>query len=274
MSKTIIDSKRKSVLPDWKEIYRFKDLFTTLAWRDFKVRYAQTTIGVLWAFIQPVATLLILHLVFGRFIGIETPVPHLVFTICGLSLWSYFSFVMINSGSSIISSQSIVKKIYFPRLIIPLSKAIVGLIDLAIALIILTALMIYYQIWPSANFWMAPLFILFGMIAALAIGIWLSALTVRYRDFQQIVPFMVQIGLYLTPVGYPAEFATKNLPNWASTLYYLNPMAGVVQGFRWCLFGGEFPGNLMFVSLLFTLILFISGLLYFRKIEDKMADLV
>lgn len=274
MSKKIISADRTSVIPDFQELYKYKDLFLTLSWRDFRVRYAQTTIGLLWAVLQPVITLLILSLVFGRFVGVKTTVPHLLFTVAGMSIWTYFSYVMTNSGNSIIASQEMVKKIYFPRLIIPLSKAVVGLIDFSIALLIMAGLMIYYGIAPSANVWAAPLFLLVGVIAALGAGIWLSALTVRYRDFQHVVPFIVQIGLYVTPIAYPAEFATQQLPKWAATIYYLNPMAGVIQGFRWSLFGGNPPGDLFWVSLVMVLLLFVTGLFYFRKVEDDMADYV
>lgn len=274
MHKTIIDANKKRLLPNFKELHQYRDLFLTLTWRDFRVRYAQTTIGFLWAILQPVVTLLILSLVFGRFVGVETDVPHILFTVAGMSVWSYFSYVMTNSGNSIITSQNMVKKIYFPRIIIPLSKAVVGFIDFGIALLIMIVLMIYYQVAPSLYIWLAPVFILIGVIAALAVGIWLSALTVRYRDFQHVVPFIVQIGLYITPVAYPAEFAVKQLPQWASTVYYLNPMAGVVQGFRWSMFGGEAPGNLMYLSVGMILVIFITGLLYFRKVEDEMADYV
>lgn len=270
----IIDANHSRIIPDFKELYRYKDLFITLTWRDFKVRYAQTTIGLLWALIQPVVTLLILSLVFGKFVGVKTDIPYLLFAMTGMTIWTYFSFVMTNAGSSIITSQAMVKKIYFPRLIIPLSKAAVGLIDLAISLVIMIILMFYYGIAPSANAWLAPVFILVGMIAALAVGIWLSALTVRFRDFQHIVPFMVQIGLYVTPIAYPADFAMKQLPSWATTLYYLNPMAGVIQGFRWSIFGGEAPGGMMYLSFAMIFFIFITGLLYFRKVEDEMADFV
>ena len=205
----IIDASKSSIIPDFKELYRYKDLFITLTWRDFRVRYAQTTIGMLWALLQPIVTLAILSLVFGKFVGVKTDTPYLLFAMTGMTIWTYFSFVMTNAGSSIIANQGMVKKIYFPRLIIPLSKAAVGLIDLAISLVIMIVLMFYYGITPSANVWLAPVFILFGMIAALAVGIWLSALTVRFRDFQHIVPFMVQIGLYVTSIAYPAEFAMQ-----------------------------------------------------------------
>lgn len=270
----IIEASHSSIIPDFKELYRYKDLFITLTWRDFKVRYAQTTIGLLWALIQPVITLLILSLVFGKFVGVKTDVPYLLFAMTGLTVWTYFSFVISNAGASIIASQGMIKKIYFPRLIIPLSKAAVGLIDLGISLVIMIFLMFYYGIVPSSNVWLAPVFLFFGMLAALAVGIWLSAITVRYRDFQHVVPFMVQIGLYITPIAYPADFAMQQLPKWAATVYYLNPIAGVVQGFRWSIFGGEAPGSLMYVSFVMILFLFISGLFYFKKVEGDMADYV
>lgn len=274
MSKTVIRAGKRSVLPDVRELIRYKDLFLTLSWRDFKVRYAQTTIGLFWALLQPIVTIVILSMVFGKFVGVETPVPHLLYTVAGMSIWTYFSYVLTNSGNSIITSQGMVKKIYFPRLIIPLSKAVVGLIDFGITAVILVVLMIYYQVVPSSNLWLAPVFVLVGIIAALGAGIWLSALTVRFRDFQHVVPFIVQIGLYVTPVAYPAEFATQHLPKWAATIYFLNPMTGVIQGFRWSLFGGAPPHGLFWVSIAMVLILFISGLFYFRRVEDEMADYV
>lgn len=263
------------MFPNFRELFRYKDLFRTLAWRDFRVRYAQTTIGFLWAIIQPLVTLVILNLVFKRFANVDTgETPHILFTTAGLSIWTYFSFVMTNSGSSIIQSQGMIKKIYFPRLVVPLSKAVVGLIDLGITLLILTILMIYYGVVPSVNIWAAPLFIVMGMISALAVGIWLSALTVRYRDFQHIVPFMVQLGLYVTPVAYPVSEASERLPDYIMAMYYLNPVAGIVDGFRWSLFGGDAPSNMMFISFAMVAVLLFTGLLYFRKIEDSIADYV
>lgn len=274
MDKKIIRAGHTSIVPDWKELYRYRDLFFTLSWRDFRVRYAQTSIGLLWALLQPLVTIGIMSLVFGRFVGVETEVPHLLYTVSGMSIWAYFSYVLTNSGNSIIANQGMVKKIYFPRLIIPLSKAVVGLIDFGIVLLILIILMFYYGVVPSANWWAAPFFIFMGILAALGSGIWLSALTVRFRDFQHVVPFLVQIGLYVTPIAYPAEFATKHLPDWAAKIYFLNPMAGVIQGFRWSLFGGEAPGYLMWLSFGMVVLIFVSSLFYFRKVEDEMADYV
>ena len=274
MDRTIINAKKKNAIPDFRELIRYKDLFITLSWRDFKVRYAQTSIGLLWAFIQPVVTLIILTFVFNRVAGVTTDVPPLVFTIGGMSIWTYFSYVMTNSGSSIIANGEMIKKIYFPRLIIPLTKAVVGFIDFGISLLILIVLMIYFQVVPSANIWAAPLFILLGIIAALGVGIWLSALSIRFRDFQHIVPFMVQIGLYVSPVAYPATQITDNVPGWVSSIYFLNPMAGVTQGFRWSVFGTEEPTNFMWISVVMVFVLFTSGLFYFNKVEKDMADFV
>ena len=181
---------------------------------------------------------------------------------------------MTNSGDSIIASQNMIKKIYFPRLIIPLSKAIVGFVEFIVALIILIALMIYFGVSPSSYVFMCIPFLLLGILAALGIGIWLSALTVRYRDFKHVVPFMVQIGYFASPIGYPVEMVQSRLPDWASTIYYLNPMAGVIQGFRWALFGMEAPGNMIWVSVAIVITLFITGLMYFNRMEEKMADFV
>lgn len=274
MRKKVIDAAKREILPDFAELYRFKDLFLTLAWRDFRVRYAQTTIGFLWAFLQPVVSIALLSFIFGGIVGVETGYPPILFTAVGFSLWSYFAFVMTNAGESIIASQNMIKKVYFPKLIIPLSKAIVGFIEFAITLLIIAALMIFYKIAPSSNAWLGIVFIFIGIIAALSVGIWLSALTIRYRDFKHVVPFMVQIGYFISPIGYPMEMVYAKFPPWLIDVYYLNPMAGVIQGFRWSILGGEAPGDQMYISFAVVLVLFITGMLYFKRVEDKMADLV
>jgi lipopolysaccharide transport system permease protein len=274
MYKKIIEADKNLLRINLKELYQYRDLFLSLSWRDFRVRYAQTSVGFLWAVLQPITTIFILNIVFGNFVEVKTPVPHLLYTVSGMSIWTYYSYVMTNSGNSIITSQNMIKKIYFPRLVIPLSKAVVGLIDLLITLLIFFVLMIYYHITPSSNVWFGLFFILIGMISALSVGIWLSALTVRYRDFQHVIPFLVQIGMYITPIAYPMEFVTKKLPQWAQTIYFLNPMIGVLQGFRWSVFGGEAPGNMFWISIFVVFFMFISGIYYFRKIEGQMADFV
>lgn len=275
MQKIIIDSKVKKVGINFKELYAYRDLFLTLAYRDYRVRYAQTFLGFAWALIQPLTTLLIFFLVFGKVAKVDTgDIPYPLFAICGMATWSYFSFVLNQSGTSIVGAQEMIKKIYFPRLIIPLSKATVGLIDFAITCLFIIAMMIYYGFTPSINILFLPLFTIVGILAALAVGIWLSALTIRFRDFQHIIPFMVQFGLYATPIAYPVELVTHSLPKWASILYFLNPMAGVVEGFRWSLLGTATPSVYSYISFSIIVFLFFSGLYYFKRMERVMADIV
>lgn len=270
-----VDASDSTLKLNLKELFRYKDLFWVLAYRDLRVRYAQTFLGLLWAFIQPLSTLLIISVVFGRFVKVDTGgIPYPVFAIIGVSLWTYFSFVLTQSGGSVIGAQEMVKKIYFPRLVIPLSKAVVGFVDFGVALLLLVGLFFYYRIIPSSNIVFLPIFLILTLISSLAVGIWLSALTIRYRDFQYVVPFFVQFGLYITPVAYPTDVVVSNLPSWASFLFYLNPMAGIIEGFRWCLLGGITPNGYFWVSIGIVFILFISGVYYFRKIERVMADII
>lgn len=266
-----VDADKKGLKLNIKELFDYRDLFLILAWRDIRVRYAQTFLGLFWAFLQPAATLLIFILIFGKAINVDTgEVPYPLFALCGMAAWAYFSYVLSQSGQSIIGAQEMVKKIYFPRLVIPLSKAVTGFVDFFIAFIFMIVLMLIYSYPLSLNFLFFPLFFLLGILAALGVGIWLSALTIRYRDFQHVVPFLVQFGLYATPVGYPASL----IPQKYQLVYYLNPMAGVVEGFRWSILGTNPPSQYSWVSYVLILIIFIGGLFYFRKVERVMADLV
>ncbi|MEX2597048.1 MAG: ABC transporter permease [Salibacteraceae bacterium] len=258
-----------------QELLEYRELFWALAKRDYKIRYAQTGVGMAWAVIQPLATLLIMHVVFDKFAKVETNgIHHLLFTTSGLFCWTYFSYVITNSGNSIIMAQAMIKKIYFPRLIVPVSKAIVGLIDFAIVLAMLAVLMVIYDQPVSVNVVFFPLFIALNVISALGIGIWISALSVRFRDFQYVVPFLVQIGLYASPVAFPSSLALEHLPNWMNTLYHLNPVVGVIDGFRMSLFGTDSFGSLSLLSIASGLFFFISGVLYFQKVESEIADIV
>lgn len=268
---TIIDSSQKRININLKEIYAYKDLMFTLALRDLKVKYAQTVLGFIWAGLQPLTTLLIFTLVFGKVAKVDTGnIPYPLFALCGMSAWTYFAFVMSQAGNSIVGAQGMISKIYFPRLIIPLSKSVVGLVDFAITFIFLIGVMIYYGFYPSFNIVFFPFFLILALISGLMVGIWLSALTVRYRDFQQIIPFAVQFGMYATPIAYPATL----VPAEYQVIYFLNPMAGVVEGFRWSLLGGEAPGFLTLISAGLVILLFIGGLFYFRSVEKVMADIV
>lgn len=255
---------------NFRELIQYRDLFWVLALRDLKVRYVQTSLGMLWSIMRPLATMLVFMLIFQRVAKVQTPVPYPLFTMIGLSAWTYFSAVMTSAGSSIIASQNMIKKVYFPRLIIPLSKALVSLIDFGITFIFVIGLMIYYGISPTANLWFLPLFILMNIITALAFGIWASALSVRFRDVQQLIPFLVQLGVYITPVAYPSSLITGKL----RLAYELNPMASIVEGFRWCLVGGEPIKTTAFLSFGVVIIILITGLYYFRRTERVMADIV
>lgn len=271
MSKIIVDSRRSGFRIDLAELKNYRDLFYILAYKDLRVRYAQTFLGFLWALLQPLATLFIFILVFGMAIKVDTGgIPYPLFAISGISMWAYFGFVLNQSGNSIIGAQEMIKKIYFPRLVIPLSKAVVGFVDFAVALLMLAILMIFYGYAPSSTVLFAPLFIILNIMAALSVGIWLSALTIRYRDFQHVIPFLVQFGLYATPVAYPARL----VPEKYQLIYNLNPMAGVIQGFRWSIFGGDPPDVYFYISMAVIMLLFISSLFYFKKVEDVMADIV
>lgn len=254
-----------------RDLWQYRDLISILAWRDYKVRYAQTFLGFVWAFLQPLATLLIFTLIFSRVAKVDTgTIPYPLFAQSGMLAWTYFAFLISQAGNSIVGAQAMVKKIYFPRLVIPISKAIVGLIDFMISLVILIFIGAYYQFVPSANIIYLPLFILLLIIGGLGVGIWVSALTVRFRDFTHLLPFMVQIGMYASPVAYAANM----VPEKYQWLYALNPMVGVIEGVRWSIIGGEAPSQIIFFSIGIMLLLFFTSLWYFKKVERVMADLI
>ena len=271
MNKTIIDAEKSKLSLNLKELFDYRDLFLVLAWRDIRVRYAQTFLGLFWAFIQPLATLLIFTLIFGRAIKVDTgSTPYPVFALCGMLSWSYFAYVLNQSGNSIIGAQEMVKKIYFPRLIIPLSKAMTGFVDFSVTLLFLVGLMLYYGVAISSSIIELPIYFVLNVMAALGVGIWVSSLTIRYRDFQHVIPFMVQVGLYATPIAYPATM----IPEKYQLIYHLNPMAGVVEGFRWSLLGQDQLPEYAWVSFLVIFILFITSLFYFKRVERIMADIL
>ena len=273
-NRIVVDSNRKSLFPSIPLLKKYKDLFLVLAYRDFRVRYAQTFLGFVWAFIQPAVTLGIFVLVFNRAAGIDSgDIPYPVFAIVGMSAWTYFSYVMSQSGGSVIAAQNMIKKIYFPRLVIPLSKALVGLVDFVIVLVFLVVLMIFFDQLPSANIVYLPFFFFVNLLAAIGVGFWLSALTVRYRDFQHLIPFAVQVGLYISPVAYPTHLIAGRLNGLLTILYYCNPMAGVIEGYRYSILGMR-PSEFMPVSIVVAILIFISGIIYFHKVESIMADII
>lgn len=270
-TKTIITPQRHPLQVDWQELWRYRELLWTLAYRDFRIRYAQTFIGIAWGVLNPLLTLVILSFVFGVVAKVPTNgTPHVIYTIVGLCAWTYFANVVAEAGQSIIGAQEMVQKIYFPRLIIPLSKAITGLIDLFIVLLILIVLLIFYQVVPSKNIIWLPLFIFLAIVSGLAGGIWLSALTIRFRDFRFITPLILRLGMFATPIAYP----TAAIPEAYRFLFYLNPMAGVVDGFRWSILGSAPPSSFAWLSFAFLLVFLLGGVIYFNVVERDIADII
>jgi lipopolysaccharide transport system permease protein len=269
--RTVISADRRTIF-NFRELADYKELIMRLSYRDFKVRYAQTWLGLLWAFVQPLITLLITILIFGKGIKVNTgAIPYPVYSMIGISAWSFFSFVLMQSGTSLINANNLITKVYFPRMVIPISRSIVGLIDFSIALLFLLVLMIIYKVAPSPHIIYFPLLIVLVIILSLSVGIWASALTIRFRDIQYIIPFLVQIGFYITPVAYPSTL----IPPKYSFIYHLNPMAGLIDAFRWSVLGGSFDGfNYFLLSLGMIFLLFFGGIYYFRSIENSFADIV
>jgi lipopolysaccharide transport system permease protein len=254
-----------------RELWSSRELVGFLAWRDISVRYKQTALGASWAVIQPFMTMVVFSLIFGHLAKISTgsDIPYPVFSFAGLLAWQFFSYSINEAGRSLVVNQNLVTKVYFPRLTIPLAAVLGGLVDLAIAGVVFGGLMLVYGQAPGWPIVTLPFFVVLAVIAALGIGLWLSALAVTYRDVQYAIPFLVQIGLFATPIAYPASL----VPEGSRFLLGLNPMAGVVEGFRWALIGGyPRPGPWLAVSVAVALAVFVSGLYYFRRMEDHFAD--
>ncbi len=268
---TVIEADSPFKLLDIRELISYRDLIITMSWRDLRVKYAQTFIGFLWALINPLFSLLILHFIFGRVIQVDTGgVPHLVFTMIGLSIWTYFSTLVSESGNSILSNQNMIKKIYFPKIILPLSKALTGLVDYIIALILLIVVMIYVDYTPSSHIVYVPFFLFMTIFTGITAGIWISAMTVRYRDFKFVVPFILQLGLYASPIAYSSEM----VPESYQFLYHCNPLVGIIEGLRWSLTGIGSLNNSVWYTIISIGIFFIVGLWLFRRVEHKMADIL
>lgn len=277
MPKILITPGNNPFRVDFRELLRYRELLLTLAWRDLRVKYAQTAIGFAWAIVNPLFALLVLTFVFGTVAGVDVgtdhrgvPIPHLVYTVVGLAGWTYFSEVFSQAGSSIVQAQQMVQKIYFPRLIIPISKALTALVDLCINFVLVAALMLWYGVAPSGNIIYLPLFVFAAIVSGLASGLWMSALTVRFRDFQYITPMLLRVGMYITPIAYPAAA----VPDKYQMLYYLNPVAGVVEGMRWCMLSGSPLSDHVWVSFSLLAVLAVSGLLYFNRVEKIMPDIL
>jgi lipopolysaccharide transport system permease protein len=259
-----------------RAVWEYRELLVFLVWRDLAVRYKQTLLGVAWMLLQPLVSMVVFSVLFGTLLGVPSgDVPYPVFAYAALLPWSYFASSLSRSTTSLVGIAHIITKVYFPRLVIPISGVISGLVDFAIAFLILIGLMIYYGIAPTGAVALLPAFLLLAMVTALGFGLWLSALNVRYRDVQYLVPFLVQIWMYLTPVVY----GTTLIPERYRFLLALNPMTGVVEGFRWALLGRHLAGarppeSLLYVSVVLALAVLAGGLVFFRRTERTFADVI
>jgi len=263
----------KGIKQYWRDLWRYRELFYFLAWRDILVRYKQTVIGIAWSVVRPLLTMIVFTIVFGRIAKLPSgsvPYPILVFS--ALLPWQFFSNALSESSNSLITNANMMTKIYFPRLIVPASSVIVSLVDFLISFIILIVLMIWYQFTPDWKILTLPLFLVLALLTSIGAGLWLSALNVQYRDFRYIVPFIVQFGLFISPVGFSSDVIPEN---WR-LLYSLNPMVGVIDGFRWAILGQnvQIYWEGLTVSILLVFIMFYTGLRYFRKIERILADVI
>jgi len=255
-----------------RELWRHRELFFFFAWRDIKVRYKQTVIGALWVIIQPLFTMVVFSLIFGNLAKIPSDgVPYPIFSYCGLLPWGLFSRGISQAANSLVANQQLITKIYFPRLLLPLSSVMTGLVDFAVAFVVLIGMMLFFGISPTWNVIWIPAFLLVTVMTALGVGLWLSALNVRYRDVRYVLAFLTSLWLYATPVIYPTSLLGGRL----AFLLELNPMSGVVEGFRWALLGtGVAPGRMFLISSLASLLLLVTGRLYFARLERTFADVI
>ena len=255
-----------------REIWEFRELLYFLVWREIRIRYKQTVLGVAWAVLQPLLTMAVFSIIFGRLGRLPSDgVPYPVFVFTSLLPWQFFAFALAESTNSVVTNQRIITKVYFPRLILPMASVCVGSVDFVLGCGVLGVLMAVYGVAPGPAFWTLPLWILLVALTALGVGVWLSALNVRYRDIRYAVPFLLNLWLFATPVAY----ASSLVPVEWRPVYALNPMVGVIDGFRWALLGaGQPPGIALGVSIIVATVLLIGGLFYFRRMEQSFADLV
>lgn len=255
-----------------RDVWEYRELLYFLVWRDVKVRYKQTALGIVWVALQPLATTIVFTLIFGNLAKMPSDnLPYAVFALAGLAPWNYFAGAVGRGGVSLVGSANLISKVYFPRLIIPISGVLGGLVDFAIVFCLLVALVLFYGYYPALSWLLLPFFLLLAIATALGVSLWLSALNVQYRDVGYLIPFFIQLWFFATPVVYPSSMIP---PPW-NVLYALNPMAGVVEGFRWALFGkGSAPGPILIISIFAVVVILITGLYVFKRMERTFADVV
>ena len=262
------------------ELWRYRELLYFLTWRDVLIRYKQTALGAAWAIIQPVMQMVVFSLFFGGLAHMPSDgIPYPIFSFAGLLPWNYFASALMNSSNSLVGNSNLITKVYFPRLVVPISSALSGLVDFAIAFVVLIGIMIFYTLSPQYGYHVSltigalllPLFLLLALVTSLGVSLWFSALNVKYRDIRYIIPFLTQFWLFATPVIYPSSLLTNPVLH---TLFGLNPMVGVVEGFRWALLGTHPPETTIIVSSIVAVLIFFSGLFYFQRMEKTFADVV
>jgi lipopolysaccharide transport system permease protein len=269
-SNKIIIEPGRSEKNYWKDLWLFRELFYILSWRDIKVRYKQTVLGVAWSVIRPLLTTIIFTVIFSRVAKLQPPngVPYAILVFAGMLPWQFFANALSEASNSLVGNSNLVSKVYFPRMIIPASSIITSLVDFAISFALMIAMMVFYQFMPNWKIVLLPAFILLALTAAFGVGLFITALNVKYRDFRYIIPFIIQIGLYITPVG----FSSSKVPEKWRLLYSFNPMVGVVDGFRWCILGEPLDRANFLVSLVVITFFLFIGIVYFRKTEKSFAD--
>jgi lipopolysaccharide transport system permease protein len=272
----IIEPSRGWISLQLRVLWQYRELLYFLIWRDLKVRYKQTALGIGWIILQPLISMVIFSFLFGGLLEVPSGgVPYPIFVYAGLLPWNYFANSLNRSSTSLVNNQNLITKVYFPRLVVPISGVMSGLVDFSVSFIVLIVLMIIFKFYPTPYIVFLPGFLLLAIITALGFGLWLSALNVRYRDVNYITPFLIQIWMYLTPVIYPVTI----IPEKFRFLLALNPMTGVVEGFRWALLGDQLtdvqpPGSIFLLSIAISLFVLVSGTMYFRRTERKFADII
>jgi lipopolysaccharide transport system permease protein len=262
----------------WTDLFRFRELFYILTWRDLKVRYKQTVLGVAWSVVRPLLTMIIFTVVFERAAGLKADdpsVPYGLFVLAGILPWQFFSNALGESSNSLLGNANLISKVYFPRLIIPASAVITSMVDFFITFVLLLCTFAYYGYTPSIRIIFMPFFVILTFFCAFGIGLYITALNVKYRDFRYIIPFFIQFGLYITPVGFSTKLLLSKLPPFFQTVYMLNPMVGVIDGFRWCFFENS-PLSIptLLYSIGMTILFMFIGIRTFRKMERHFADLI
>jgi len=262
----------------WVDLWRYRELFAILAWRDIAVRYKQTVAGAAWAIVQPLLNMIIMTVIFGRVAGLPSvgDAPYAIMVFAAMLPWQFFANSVTNAGGSIVNNAGMISKVYFPRLIVPCATIGVSLVDFAVSLSILGGLMLWYQFAPTWNLLFLPAFTVFAMLAALGPSMWITALMVRFRDFRFIVPFIIQFGMYISPVAFSTAIVREKLGEFWFFVYCLNPMVGVIEGFRWAILGtGEgLSAPAVMISVAMTTLFLIGGVIYFRKTERSFADII